>query len=275
MLEEAIRRLTAAGIENARMEAQLLLAQVMGINRAAVIAGIFPEPTAEQRAEFLCLAGEREKRVPLAYLRGTQEFYGLTFRVSPSVLIPRPETELLVEFALSVLAECPAPMIADIGTGSGCIPIAILANCPTARGVAFDISAEALAVAVENAAANQVAERLKFVQSDLLTSGGFGFDFVVSNPPYIPTHEIATLQAEVRDYEPRLALDGGRDGLTAFRRIITNAKSILKADGWLAMEAAQGQTETVAQLLRAAGYAEVETRPDFAKIERIAIGRLP
>jgi len=275
VLEEAIRRLTAAGIDFARMEAQLLLAQVMHINRAAVIAGIFPEPTLEQRAEFERLVAEREKRIPLAYLRGTQDFYGLTFRVSPAVLIPRPETELLVEFALSVLSIHDAPIIADVGTGSGCIPIALLANCPAARGVAFDISPEALAVASENARANGVAARLRFVQGDLLTGAGYGFDVVISNPPYISSNEIATLQPEVRDYEPRLALDGGGDGLTAFRRIITDAKRVLKPNGWLAMEAAQGQTATVAQLLQEAGYSNVETRPDLAGIERIAIGRLP
>ena len=275
MLDEAIRRLTAAGIDSARLEAQLLLAQVMHINRAAVIAGIFPEPTIEQRAEFERLVAEREKRIPLAYLRGTQDFYGLTFRVSPAVLIPRPETVLLVEFALSVLSIHDAPIIADVGTGSGCIPIALLANCPAARGVAFDISPEALAVASENARANGVAARLRFVQGDLLTGAGYGFDVVISNPPYISSNEIATLQPEVRDYEPRLALDGGGDGLTAFRRIITDAKHVLKPNGWLAMEAAQGQTATVAQLLQEAGYSSVETRPDLAGIERIAIGRLP
>lgn len=275
MLVEAIRRLTAAGIDSARMEAQLLLAQVMHTTRAAIIAEIFPEPTAEERAEFTRLVSEREKRVPLAYLRGTQDFYGLTFRVSPAVLIPRPETELLVEFALSLLPTNDTPMIADVGTGSGCISIAILANCPAAQGIAFDISAKALATAYENAVTNGVTARLKFVQGDLLTAAGYGFDVVVSNPPYIPTYEIETLQPEVRDYEPRLALDGGDDGLTTFRRIIADAKRVLKPGGWLAMEAAQGQTAAVAQLLLEAGYNSVETRPDLAKIERIAIGRLP
>ncbi len=274
MLEEAIRRLTVAGIESARMEAQLLLAQVMQTNRAAIIAGIFPIPTTEQRAEFLRLVAEREKRVTLAYLRGTQDFYGLTFRVSSVVLIPRPETELLVEFSLSVLAENGEPNIADVGTGSGCIPIAILANCPAAKGVAFDISPEALVIASENAVANSVAARLKFVQSDLLSSAGFGFDVIISNPPYIPTCEMTMLQPEVRDYEPKLALDGGSDGLSAFRRIIVDAKRVLKSGGWLAMEAAQGQTSTVARLLHEAGYKSVEIRADLAKIERIAIGRL-
>ena len=255
------------------MEAQLLLAQVMHVNRAAIIAGIFPEPTREQCAEFGRLVAEREKRVPLAYLRGTQDFYGLTFRVSPAVLIPRPETELLVDFALSVLAKCDMPLIADVGTGSGCIPIAILANFPAARSVAFDISLGALAIASENAVANGVAARLKFVRGDLLTGTGYGFDVVVSNPPYIPSNEIAVLQPEVRDYEPRLALDGGGDGLSAFRHIIADAKHVLKPNGWLAMEAAQGQTAMVAQLLQEAGYDNVETRPDLAGIERIAVGQ--
>lgn len=273
VLAEAIGRLEAAGVESPRLEAQLLLAQVTGTTRAAVIAGIFPTPSPTQLAEFARLISERERRVPLAYLRGTQDFYGLTFRVTPAVLVPRPETELLVEFVLSVLPREGVPLLADVGTGSGCIPIAVLANRVTARAVAFDLSAEALQVAQENSVRNGVADRLQLVQSDLLTSAGLGFDVVVSNPPYIPTQEIATLQPEVRDYEPMLALDGGSDGLTVFRRLITQAHSVLKSGGWLAMEAAQGQTETVAKLLRDAGFVHVETRADLAGIQRIALGR--
>jgi release factor glutamine methyltransferase len=273
-IHEAIRRLAAAGIENPRMEAHLLLAHVLNTTRAAVIAGIFNEPTLEQYSYFLHLVAERERRVPLAYLRGTQDFYGLTLRVSPAVLVPRPETELLVEFALSVLPSNGIPLLADVGTGSGCIPIAVLANHVTARAMAFDLSADALLIARENVVLNNVAERMRLVRSDLLTSAASGsFDVIVSNPPYIPTKEIATLQPEVRDYEPTLALDGGTDGLMVFRRLIAQATIALKPNAWLALEAAQGQTEMVGELLRLAGFINVETRKDLAQIERIAVGR--
>ena len=195
-LQAAIVRLTAAGVETPRLEAQLLLAQALGTTRTAVVAGIYREPTAEQQAEFERLVQARESRIPLAYLRGTQEFFGLTFRVGPEVLIPRPETELLVEFALEKLE--PAGTLADVGTGSGCILTATLANAAQARGVGFDLSDAALNVALVNLRQNGVAERTRLVQGDLLTGAGEAlFEVIVSNPPYIPSAEVATLAPEV------------------------------------------------------------------------------
>ncbi|HZO88752.1 MAG TPA: HemK/PrmC family methyltransferase [Chthonomonadaceae bacterium] len=339
----AARRLEAAGVESPRFEAQLLLAMALGVTRSAVLAGLHPRLTPPQAQELERLVRERERRVPLAYLRGTQEFYGLTFLVSPAVLIPRPETELLVEFALEKLASCSrkvgassrsgphplppsptlrergngeagslpslvgsqggganrcspdpgsggrglgqtrrkeagglGPTLADVGTGSGCIAIATLAHCLPARAVAFDISADALALARQNAALHNVADRLRFARANLLTGAASErFDFVVSNPPYIPTAEVAALQPEVRAYEPHIALDGGPDGMQFQRGLAQGALRALKPGGWLAVEVALGQAEAVASLLRSAGFLEVSARRDLAGIERLVCGQKP
>jgi release factor glutamine methyltransferase len=281
LLFSAVQALEAAGIEDARFEAQLLLAQALGVSRTAVVAGLIPEPNAAQRQEFTRLVRERGRRVPLAYLRGEQEFYGLPFLVNPAVLIPRPETELLVDFALEALAACARsveepPVLADVGTGSGCIAVAVLANCPAARAVAVDVSAEALETASRNARRNGVAERLRFVRGGLLDgAAGMCMDVIVSNPPYIPTSEIPTLQSEVRDFEPRAALDGGADGLVFPRRLAAAARRVLRPDGRIAVEVAMGQAETAARIFHAAGLVNVERRRDLAGIERVVCGKQP
>lgn len=280
-LQQAAQKLEAAGIEAGRFEAQLLLAHVLDVSRTAILAGLHPEPTAEQWSTFRHLIGQRTQRVPLAYLRGTQEFYGLTFEVTPAVLIPRPETELLVEFALEKLQIAPTPrkraggiVVADVGTGSGCIAVATLVHCPGVFAVGLDISADALAVARRNAVRNRVADRLRFVQADLLSAAARErFALVASNPPYIPGAEIPTLQIEVRAYEPRRALDGGADGLSALRGLALSAQRALLPDGWLAVEVAMGQAELVRNLFQAHGYADVTTRRDLAGIERMVCGR--
>ncbi|MCW3095417.1 MAG: [protein release factor]-glutamine N5-methyltransferase [Chthonomonadaceae bacterium] len=271
-LQAAIARLTAAGVETPRLEAQLLLAQALGTTRTAIVAGIYREPDADQRAEFERLVQARELRTPLAYLRGTQEFFGLTFRVGPEVLIPRPETEMLVEFALEKLGA--AGTLADVGTGSGCILTAALANAVRARGVGFDLSAAALALAQHNIRQNGAAERARLAQGDLLTGAGAErFEVIVSNPPYIPSAEIAGLAPEVRDAEPRLALDGGPDGLECYRRLAVQALKALRPGGWLAVEVGRGQAPDVATLWLAAGWQEVNARRDLAGIERVVCGR--
>jgi release factor glutamine methyltransferase len=271
-LQAAMGRLMKAGVETPRLEAQLLLAQALGVTRTSIVAGIFREPDGAQLSEFERLVQARESRTPLAYLRGTQEFFGLTFRVGPEVLIPRPETEMLVEFALENLAM--AGTLADVGTGSGCILAASLTHAPQARGVGFDLSAGALDVARYNIRQNEVAERTRLVRGDLLTGAGAeSFDVIVSNPPYIPSLEIETLAPEVRDAEPRLALDGGADGLECYRRLAVQALRALKTGGWLAVEVGMGQAPDVAALWQAAGWHEVEARRDLAGIERVVCGR--
>jgi release factor glutamine methyltransferase len=271
-LQAAIARLTAAGVESPRLEAQLLLAQALGTRRAAVVAGIYAEPSEAQDRDFERLVQAREQRIPLAYLRGTQEFYGLTFRVGPAVLIPRPETELLVEFALEKMGS--AGVVADVGTGSGCIVTAILVHAEQARGVGFDLSSSALDIARFNVGHNGVADRVRLVRGDLLTAAaGARCDVIVSNPPYIPSVEIADLAPEVRDAEPRLALDGGADGLECYRRLARQALWALRPGGWLAVEVGRGQAPEVAALWQAAGWREIVTRPDLAGIERLVCGR--
>jgi release factor glutamine methyltransferase len=276
----AAAQLTAAGVENARFEAQLLAALALGVSRASVIARTYPTPTEAQWERFAFLVTQRAQRVPLAYLRGTQEFYGLQFLVTPDVLIPRQETELLVEKVGERIAALrkalESVVLADVGTGSGCIPITLVHTYVGARAVAFDISAQALGVARQNAVYNGVAERVRFVRSDLLAAAGeTRFDIVVSNPPYIASEDIGALQAEVRDHEPRLALDGGRDGLHLYRRLVVEARRPLKPGGWLCVEVGQGQAGDVAQLMRMAGYCDMQTYLDFAGIERVVCAQKP
>jgi release factor glutamine methyltransferase len=278
LLPWAVHTLVQTGIERAGFEVQLLLAQALGVSRVAVITGSLPPPDEEQIVKFVRLIAKRAKRVPLAYLRGDQEFYGLPFRVSPAVLIPRPETEMLVDAAVrdyrrgQYVPERPF-MVADIGTGSGCIAISILACCPAARAVGYDISRRAVAVARKNAAMNGVAARFRLVRSDRFTAAEHGgYDVIVSNPPYIPTGEILQLQPEVRDYEPRLALDGGPDGLGFYPGLASEARRALRPGGHLYVEVGQGQAQLVAEIFRAAGLNEVEVYPDLAGIERVVGG---
>lgn len=271
-LIDAIKALEASGIENARLDAQLLLAQALGVSRTSVLAETYSTPTAEQLAEFARLVSKRVQRIPLAYLRGTQEFYGLTFDVAPAVLIPRPETELLVEFALEKIIGKQTALLADVGTGSGCIAVSVVKMLPGVRAVATDISQDALMVAQRNAVRHGVSDRLQFVRTDTLTGVSGPFDLILSNPPYISTAEIAGLQPEVRDAEPLLALDGGHTGLEVFEKLIAQAARLLHPGGWLAFETAMGQAPEVAELMRRAGFTEVATRQDLAGIERIVYG---
>jgi release factor glutamine methyltransferase len=278
LLPWAVQTLAQGGIERAEFEMQLLLAMSLGVSRVTVITGSYPVPDEAQLQDFARRVWARAHHMPLAYLRGDQEFYGLPFRVTPAVLIPRPETEMLVDVAIRdyrrAVSGLEGPFtIADVGTGSGCIPIAILAHCPLARAVAYDISPLALAVARWNAATNGVADRLRFVQGDRLTAAQGGrYDLIVSNPPYIPTVEIASLQSEVRDYEPPIALDGGPDGQECYPGIVAGAGRALKPEGRLYVEVGQGQAQAVAEIFRVAGLQAIQIMPDLAGIERVIGG---
>lgn len=272
LLASATQKLEAAGVESARLEAQLLLAQALGVTRTTVLAGTFAEPTPQQRAEFDRLTRARAQRIPLAYLRGTQEFYALDFEVTPAVLIPRPETELLVEFARTQLSSARSARIADMGTGSGCIAVSVLKHCPAAHAIATDLSADALAIARRNAVRHDVADRVRFIRTDTLEGVSGPLDLVLSNPPYIPTREILALQPEVRDREPRLALDGGADGLDTHRKLAQQAAALLRPGGGIAIETAMGQAAQVAELLERAGFSHIAIQTDFAGIERMVSG---
>ena len=276
-LTEAIDILQAAGIETPRLEARVLLAFVLKVSSASALAGTYAAPTPEQFAEFSRLISERARRVPLAYLRKTQEFYGLEFAVSPAVLIPRPETEMLVEAVLKAakFSGTDAPfMLADVGTGTGCIPISAATHQANLCAVGFDISAEALEIAQFNAARHGALNHVRFVQGDLLTGAkSESFDYVASNPPYIPQSDMADLQPEVRDFEPRLALVGGADGLEIYRRLIPQAWRALKWDGVLSVEIGRDQATDVAWIFADARFTAVETQKDFAGIDRVISGK--
>ena len=252
-------------------DAALLLMTQLGIERATLRA--HPERTLdrEQLASYQGLIERRLRFEPVQYIVGTQEFFGLEFAVTPAVLIPRPETELLVE---AVLARAGAEAhILDVGTGSGAIAIALAHRLPGASVTAVDLSAEALAAAGGNAARHGVEGRVRLVESDLLEAlePGETFDVIVANPPYIPELDGAGLHPQVRDFEPALALFAGEDGMAVYRRLIPQAWEHLRADGWLVLEIGYGQQAAIARLLE--GWAEVEFLNDLQSIPRVALGR--
>ena len=209
---------------------------------------------------------------PVAYITGEKEFWNLSFEVSAAVLIPRPETEAIVEAALARFPGATPFAVADVGTGSGCLAVALSSERPLAAVTATDISAEALHVARRNAARHEVASRIRFIETDLLDGVEGPFDLIVSNPPYVPESDRGTLQADVRDYEPHLALFAGDDGLALVRRLLTQATSRLIAGGTLMFEFGFGQADAVTGLIaRTAGLEMIELKPDLQGIPRVAI----
>jgi len=225
-------------------------------------------------ARFDALVDRRAIGEPIQYIVGETEFYGLPFRVTPDVLIPRPETEHLVEKALELAGGFPQPRIVDVGTGSGAIAVALAHNLPHAQITALDISRPALEIARENAGRNGVSGRIRFLQSDLLASvADERFEMVVSNPPYVPTVDRDSLSVEVREHEPASALFAGADGLDVYRRLIPAAFSLLEAGGFLALEIGCGQSDAVAALLTKSGFGWVEIMPDLQGIARVVSGQ--
>ena len=260
------------GVDNPRLDAELLLCHVLGKDRV-YLSVHFDQPLCkEELTAFRALVKQRGAHVPVAYILGEKGFMGLTFKVSPSVLIPRPETELLVEEVLSAVKPLSKPYLLDLGAGSGAIIVSLLAHCPAAVGVAVDISPEALVVAGENAVDNNVRDRLTLLQGDLFAPLGLQerFDIIVSNPPYIPAADVDTLAPEVRR-EPRLALDGGRDGLDYYRRLAQGAPAYSKPGTLLALEIGIDQHETVPALLAAAGWTIQSIRRDYGNIPRVVL----
>ncbi|MBC8102885.1 MAG: peptide chain release factor N(5)-glutamine methyltransferase [Cytophagales bacterium] len=277
LVQDGARRLQAAGIaaSAALVEARLLALHSLGITPEALWLKPERAVTERQGAQFETLLARRAKREPLAYLLGEREFYGRSFRVDASVLIPRPETEFLVEVVLAVLKANPAPRFADVGTGSGIIAVTLAAQLPHAISFATDISPEALAVARENAARQGVRDRVAFAEGDLLApiSNRAPFDAIASNPPYIAPSEIESLEPEVRDWEPRIALGMQEDPLHFYRRLAREAPPLLALDGALAVEVGRGQAEAVKALWADAGLKDIETVRDYAGIERVVVGR--
>ncbi len=253
--------LKAKGFDEAKREAELLLAHVLGCDRVALFVRFEELPTDAERAKFKELINRRVGGWPVAYLVGSRAFYMLTFDVDPAVLVPRPDTEVLVLEALKRLKPLTAPDVLDIGTGSGCIAISLAHQKKDARVTATDISPDALAVARKNAAKHGVTERMTFLQGDLFAPvpSGSTFDLIASNPPYIAPGEFAALAPDVRDHEPRIALDGGPDGLAFYRRIANAAGPFLKPGGSLLLEIGYTQEAAVRGLL--AERAEFEVGP--------------
>ena len=259
--------LTGKGIENARLEAEWLLCAATGLDRMGLYIN-FERPLNEaELAAYRAMVTRRGRREPLQHILGTQEFSGLEFEVNPDVLIPRYDTEILV---MEAVARMPAARrILDIGTGSGCVAIALARQLPAAAVTAIDISEAALAVARRNAEKNGVT--VEFLLGSLCAPvAGRCFDLIVSNPPYIPTADIDALEPEVRDGDPRGALDGGPDGLDIYRRLIPEAALHLAPCGWLLVETGIGQAADVARLFRECGwYAEPIVATDQGGIQRV------
>jgi len=266
--------LSAAGIESAELEASLLLAEACGVERSAILAGKICL-TLDQVAVFKAMLRRRAAREPIAYILRHKEFFSLEFFVSPAVLIPRPETELLVEAALRWSGERAVDEILDLGTGSGAIAIALAVHLPKVHIVGVDISTEALALARRNAMRHGVLDRIDFVAGDLWKAleqqkySGLLFNIIVSNPPYVPEDQFEELAPEIKNYEPKIALLGGPDGLFYHRRIAYGAKQRLVPGGLLLLEVGQGQAERVAQICLDAGARKVERLKDLAGIERV------
>jgi release factor glutamine methyltransferase len=263
--------LTAASASIDRRDAEVLLAHLLGCDRAWLLAHPEAELSAAQLAEFRARTARRAAREPLQYITGVQEFFGLPLRVTPATLIPRPETEHLVEAVLAWAAIRPDGRlrILDVGTGSGAVAIALAKNVPGADICASDLSVEALAVARENA--ERLGVCLRFFESDLLAALATHpyFDVIAANPPYIPQADGAMLQAEVRDFEPHLALFGGADGLDVYRRLIPQAHAALRPGGLLAMELGFGQREPLRALLE--GWHNIRFVEDYAGMARIVL----
>jgi release factor glutamine methyltransferase len=260
------------GVENPRLEAEWMLCEALSLDRVGLYLN-FDKPLSDSElAAYRGMVARRGKREPLQYILGSQEFMGLEFQVSPAVLIPRHDTEVLV--TQGVKRGATAGSILDIGSGSGCVAIALAKALPEAEVCSVDISGEALAVARENAEKNDAP--VQFFQGALFEPfPGRRFDMIVSNPPYIPAVELATLQQEVRGFEPMSALDGGADGLDFYRQITQDAPEHLNPGGWLLFEVGAGQAPDVLGLLRASGFnLDCFTDTDPAGIERVVGGRL-
>lgn len=263
-------KLNTAGIADAKTDAWLLLTYVCKIDRTFYYVHMDEEMNPEQLAEYEAILNKRTEHVPLQYITGVQEFMGIPFRVNESVLIPRQDTETLVEEALRIIR--PGMKVLDMCTGSGCILISILKNVVDVEGFGYDISKQAINIAKENAKLNEV--NATFERSDLFEAVTDTFDVIVSNPPYIPTEVIGGLMPEVAVYEPIQALDGKEDGLHFYCRIIAEASKYLNPNGMLLFEIGHDQGEAVSGLMTEAGYKNVRVIKDLAGNDRVVIGGL-
>ena len=258
------------GLDNPRLEAEVLLAYLLAMDRMGLYLNYDRPLKEEERTAYREMIQRRTAQEPLAYIVGTKEFWSLRFAVSPECLIPRPETEHLVEEAVRIGKGLKPPLrVLEIGQGCGAVAIALATELGEAEIVATDISAGACSLAQANAERHGVGGRIKFVLGDLFPVGEEPFGLICSNPPYIPTAEVLALASEVRDYEPLTALDGGEDGLRFFHRIAQGASAFLVAGGWLLLEMGQGQAPQVATILQEQGFQQIDLIPDLAGVKRV------
>lgn len=275
LLSLHVERLEAAGIPEARLKAELLVADLLGCSRLELL--LADRALTEEERERLQRGVERVAAgEPLQYVVGATEFMGHRFRTDRRALIPRPETEVLVETVLGVrdLWALESPRIVDVGTGTGCIVLSLALARPSGRYTAVDVSADALELARHNARELEVGDGVRFVQGDLLE--GFppaSFDAVVANPPYVPKGALAGLPADIREHEPRTAVDGGPDGLVVIARLVPQAFRTLAPRGLLALEIGDGQAGAVRELAENAGFGKVEVGKDLAGRDRVVTGR--
>jgi len=273
LIEEGNRILTDAGIDTARLDAEILLAHACGSSRASMVTGT-AQLNAEAVEAFRGLIQRRASREPIAYIVGRKEFFSLDFEVNPAVLIPRPETETLVESALKFVATHPHARMLDIGTGSGAIAIAVAVNAASAQVVATDISKAALEVALRNAIHNRCEHRIEFINADVFPDQESTFDLILSNPPYVADSDLQTLEPEIRQFEPREALTDNADGLAFYRRIAAESLERVKSDGAVMVEIGAGQRLAVEALFRRAGFSNIDAVADLAAIDRVVIAKI-
>lgn len=274
-LASVVEQFEATHVGSPRMNAETLLMFVLGVNRAYLYAHPEHELTPEEQASYDEVVTQRSSGVPSQYIIGHQEFWGLDFVVTPAVLIPRPETEHLVETVLDFAREVERPKIVDVGTGSGCIALALAHELTSAEVYAVDLSAEALEVARANAARLQPDGRVKFLQSNVLEAlaGVRDFDFVVSNPPYVGNNEADKVQRSVFEFEPRMAVFSGEGGLDVILPLLGQAHAALRPGGWLAMEIGYSMRDMVLKLLDPTMWEDIRVVPDLQGIPRVIAAR--
>jgi release factor glutamine methyltransferase len=277
VLREATGRLRQAGLEAPLRDARLLLGHALGVDQAGLIVRENDPVSLDVLDRFEAMVARRERGEPVSRIRGEREFYGRSFILSPDVLDPRPDTEVLIDACLARLPR--GGRMLDLGVGSGCILLTVLAERPDATGIGADASRSALAVAERNAHAHCPGDRVELRWADwtlrdwTLDFAGERFDLVVSNPPYIPSGDIPDLPADVRNYDPLPALDGGRDGLDAYRRIIRASAGLLRPGGWLLLEVGVGQAGPVTALAASVGLTDLASLRDLAGVRRVVLAR--
>lgn len=264
-------------VDSPRLQTELLLAHLLKMPRMNLYLNFERVLTNEETGALRELVKRRGQREPLQHIVGSTNFCGIEIAVNKNALVPRPETELLAEAGWNFLSTInhQSSTALDFGTGTGCISITLAAKCPNAKNFALDVSADAIALAKQNAEKNKFAGRIEFVQGNGFAAlpQNFQFDLLISNPPYIPTTEIETLQPEVKNFDPRTALDGGTDGLDFYRMFATQAKPFLKSEGKIMLEFGDGQAEAIRKIFEAENWIVEEIKSDYSQRERILIAR--